>query len=382
MGRGGRGGGPGGGPGMPGGMDNMLRSAGAEDFISAVKKHVQPGNVIHIDDPMGGSMIVGVTGRWTSSGILRDVRSENGRAQPKDCDFRAVLSRGMGPGGGGGFGGRGGQSTASDPPAGFEKVFGNEFGSLYRNTAKVVHSRQPLKPDVGLALLAIIGLVGFVLVLVDFLPAGYKRGRAWAGAIGTLVVALCFIPLASTAIGEMRNPPVVSRGQDGEGRGFGPPGFGGPGFGGPGFGPGRFIGQAFLREADADKNGKVSPDEFHSLAERWFKAWDTGRKDYLEMGAVSQGLQSLMGQMPGPDGNMPPMGDSPGFGPEDFLARRIFIACDADADGKLTQKEMVEAFEKWFRQWDADSKGVLDAAALEKGLERILGAPPMFNDEI
>ena len=210
----------------------MLRSACAEDFINAVKDNVHPGDVIHIDDPMGGSMIVGVTGRWTSSGILRDVRSENGRAQPKDCDFKAVLSRGMGPGGGAGPGAPGGQSASQDPPANFEKVFGNEFGSLYRNTAKVDHSRQPLKPDVSLPLLAVIAMVGVLLVLIDFLPGTIKHGRLAAAAIGAIIVALCLLPLTSTAVAELQNPPSVSSTQGDGGPGFGPPGFGGPGFGG------------------------------------------------------------------------------------------------------------------------------------------------------
>ncbi|MGA2799218.1 MAG: EF-hand domain-containing protein [Thermoguttaceae bacterium] len=156
---------------------------------------------------------------------------------------------------------------------------------------------------------------------------------------------------------------------------------GGPEFGGPGFGPGQFIAQAFLREADTDKNGTVSLDEFRSLAGRWFKSWDTNRKGYLEFGEVTKGLQSIFEQSPGPDGNMPPMAGPPGFGPEDFLARRIFIACDASGDGKLTQEEMVGAFEKWFRDWDQGSKGSLDAAVLGNGLQRIFGPPPMFGDE-
>jgi hypothetical protein len=383
MGRGGRGGG--GGPGMPGGMDNMLRSAGAEDFITAVKEKVQLGDVIHIDDPMGGSMIVGVTGRWTTSGILRDVRSENGRAQPKDCDFKVTLSRGMGPGGGGGFGGRGGQSASQDPPSGFEKVFSNDFGSLYRNTAKVDHPRQTLKPDVSLLLLAVIAIVGFLLVLIDYLPVSIKHARPAAAAIGTIIVALCFLPLTNTAIGELRNPPSVSQarfdGGPGGGPGFGGPGFGGPGFGGQEFGPGQFIAQAFLREADTDKNGTVSLEEFRSLAGRWFKSWDANRKGYLELGDVSKGLQSIFEQSPGLDGNMPPPDRPPGFGPEEFLARRIFSACDSNGDGKLTQEEMAGAFEKWFRDWDQGSKGSLDAAALGNGLQRILGPPPMFGDE-
>jgi hypothetical protein len=382
MGRGGRGGG--GGPGMPGGMDNMLRNAGAEDFITAVKGNVPLGDVIHIDDPMGGSMIVGVTGRWTTSGILRDVRSENGRAQPKDCDFKIFLSRGMGPGGGGGgFGGRGGQTASQNPPSGFEKVFSNDFGSLYRNTAKVDHSRQPLKPDVSLLLLAVIASVGFLLVLIDYLPIDHqafsiKHARPAAAAIGTIIVALCLLPLTSTAIGELRNPPSASQARFNDGPGGGP-GFGGPGFGGQGFGPGQITAQAIVREADTDKNAAVSLEEFRSLAQRWFKSWDTGRKGYLELADVSKGLQSLLEQLPGPDGNMPPMDGPPGFGPSEFLAQRIIIACDSSGDGKLTQEEMVGAFEKWFRDWDQGSKGSLDAAALAAGLLRILGPPPMFD---
>jgi Ca2+-binding EF-hand superfamily protein len=387
MGRGGRGGG--GGPGMPGGMDNMLRSTGAEDFIAAVKENVHLGDVIHIDDPMGGSMIVGVTGRWTTSGILRDVRSENGRAQPKDCDFKVVLSRGMGPGGGGGFGAPRGQSASQDPPSGFEKVFSNDFGSLYRNTAKVDHPRQPLKPDVSLLLLSVIVIVGFLLVLIDYLPVSIKHARPAAAAIGTIIVALCFLPLTNTAIGELRNPPSVSQtrfdGGPGGGPGFGGPGggpgFGGPGFGGQGFGPGQFIAQAFLREADTDKNGTVSLDEFRSLARRWYKSWDTNQKGYLELGEITKGLQSIFEQSPGPDGNMPPMARPPGFGPGEFLARRIFIDCDSNGDGKLTQEEMVGAFEKWFRDWDQGSKGSLDATELGNGLQRILGPPPMFDGD-
>jgi len=46
--------------------------------------------------------------------------------------------------------------------------------------------------------------------------------------------------------------------------------------------------------------------------------------------------------------------------------------------GRLTREEMAAAFAKWFREWDEGSKGSLDAAALGKGLERLLGPPPAF----
>jgi hypothetical protein len=359
MGRGG-----GGGPGMPGGMD-MIHRTGAEDFFKAIKDNVHLGDVIHIDDPMGASLIVGVTGMWTSSGILRDVRSENGRAQPADCDFKAVLSGGMGPGGGGGFGNRGGQAASQDPPTGFQKVYKNDFGSLYQNTATVKHSREPLKPDVNLLLLTLIAIVGVLLLCIDFIPSKRSLIRPIAGAIGAIVVALCFLPLTNTAIGELRNPPSATQARWDDG-----PGFGGPG----GFGPGQFMAQAFFREADADKNGAASLDEFKTLAERWFKSWDADHNNNLSLDEVSKGLQSLVW----PDSNdpMPFAAGPPGAGPEDFVAQTIFTFCDSNGDGKLTKEELVEAFAKWFHEWDEGSKGSIDAAAIGKGLDRLFGPPP------
>ena len=92
---------------------------------------------------------------------------------------------------------------------------------------------------------------------------------------------------------------------------------------------------------------------------------------------VAQGLVSVLGPPPGMDGPMPMPDGPPGFGPGRFLADPIFSACDTNADGKLTREEMVGSFERWFHKWDEGSKGSLDAGALGRGLERILGPPPM-----
>jgi len=374
--------------GMPGGMAgmNLLTRDGAEDFFEAIKANVDPGDVIHIDDPPAASLLVGVTGRWTSSGMLRDVRSENGRVRPEECDFAAVLGGGMGmPGPGGPMGFR-------SLPSGFEKVFENDYGTLYRNPAKVEHAREPTKAEVSLPLLAGIGLVGVLLVLIDLVPVPRGLlGPAAAGA-GTLVVALCLVPLTRTAIGELRDPPSAPpRGGEG-GPGFGPPGFGGPGFGPPGFGPGQFLAPTFLREADADKSGAASLEEFKALAGHWFEGWDADRSGSLELGEVPRGLESVFGPPPGAGGPMAfpggpgplpggPAGSPGGFGPDVLLARRIFLDCDANGDGKVTREEMAAAFERWFRQWDEGSKGSLDAAALAAGLDRlVLGPPPVPGD--
>jgi hypothetical protein len=64
-----------------------------------------------------------------------------------------------------------------------------------------------------------------------------------------------------------------------------------------------------------------------------------------------------------------------------LLARRIFLECDANGDGKVTREEMVAAFARWFRQWDEGAKGSLDAAAIAAGLDRlVLGPPPAPGD--
>jgi len=362
--------GPGGmGPGGMGG-ENVLRRADAKEFFEAVRTNVEPGDVIQIDEGATGNLIAGATGRWTTSGILRDVRSENGRVRAEACDFAAVVGGGMGmPGPGGRMGSR-------TPPANFKKVFENDYGALYQNPEKVEHPREPRAADVNLPCLVVIAGVGFLLVLIDlWVRRAYVRPIA--GLVGTMAVAMCLVPLATTAIGELRNPPSVSS-QPWEGGRGGPPG-GGPGFGPPGSEQGLFLPQVFLREADADKNDAVSREEFLALAERWFRSWDVDRNGSLSLDEAAQGLQSMLGSPPGMEGPMPGPDGLPGFGPGRFLARPIFSACDANADGKLTRDEMVDRFDRWFREWDADAKGSLDAAAIARGLESILGPPPRFG---
>jgi hypothetical protein len=346
---------------------NLLRRPGAEDFFEAVRTNTTPGDVIYMADPASANLIAGATGRWTSSGILRDVRSENGQARPKQCDFAVVLGGGMGMPGP--FGPMGFSTLPSD----FEKVFENEYGTLSRNPAKVEHVRQPLAPEVSLARLAAIAMVGLLLVLVDLCPFRRPAVRPVAAAVGTIVAALCLLPLANTAIGELRHPPSAP-----PGRGEGPPGFGPPGFGGPGFGPGQFLAQSFLREADAGPGGTLSPAKFKALAARCFAKWDANRNGSLDFDEFALGLRSVLGPPPEAGGSTPSFGGPPpGFGPEVFLARPLFSACDSNGDGKVTREEMVAAFQRWFRQWDESSKGSLDAEALAKGLNRLLGVPEM-----
>lgn len=74
-----------------------------------------------------------------------------------------------------------------------------------------------------------------------------------------------------------------------------------------GFGPGMFLGPPLLKVADADKDQKVSKDEWVAQFGLWFKQWDKGNDDRLDGAELIAGLNAAFG---------PPLGQGPpGFGP-------------------------------------------------------------------
>lgn len=194
---------PGPGPGA-GGMD-LLRRPGAEEFFDAIHCNVTQGDVIFMHEPPAAALITGVTGRWTSSGMLSEVRSAEGPPQPQDCDFAVILQSG----------GRGRAPLRDNvrhlrpgAPPGFEKVFENEYGSLWRNPVRPQHNRQPGRASVPLPMLLVMLAAGLLLVTLDLLPAPWPRLRKLAPVVGAVVVAGCLLPLTRIAVGELRNPPT------------------------------------------------------------------------------------------------------------------------------------------------------------------------------
>ncbi len=81
----------------------------------------------------------------------------------------------------------------------------------------------------------------------------------------------------------------------------------GPGPGGPpgGFGPGMFLAPTFLKNADANSDEKVTAEEFHNLAGKWFSAWDKKNQGFVGEDELRDGLNSVI-TFPGPGG--PPGG--------------------------------------------------------------------------
>ena len=196
--------GPGPGPAGPGGMD-FIHQPGAESFFEAISRNTEPADVVFVPDPPVAALITGVTGRWTSNGMLSEVSLTERRPEPKDCDYIALVQPKRPPGP---LLGRPIRPPRPDAPAGYERVFENEFGSLWRNPVKLEHSRQPARPAVGLVTLCIIWAAGLFLVILDLRPVRRSGPLRLAVPICAAVVAACLFPVVRTAALEFQNPPV------------------------------------------------------------------------------------------------------------------------------------------------------------------------------
>lgn len=156
----------------------------------------------------------------------------------------------------------------------------------------------------------------------------------------TWTVHLKFTPEQWTAM----EPPQSERGPFGEfGGGPGPAGgrpFGGPGGpqgrgpGGPvGFGPSMILAPTFLKQGDQNHDGKLSNEEFHALAMKWFADWDKEKSGQLNADRVGSGLNTALVlpdfARPGPGG---PGGRGPGLFLQGPAGKRNGLAAAAGID--------------------------------------------------
>jgi spore coat protein CotH len=129
--------------------------------------------------------------------------------------------------------------------------------------------------------------------------------------------------------------------QGGGGGPFG--GRGGPG--GPGaFGPAMFVAPTFLKEGDQNQDGKLSKEEFHALAAKWFAAWDKEKRDKLNGDQLRDGLNSTLmppnfgpGGRGGPGG---PAGRGPGMNLQGQEGKRNGLASAAGIEFKYVHADM------------------------------------------
>jgi spore coat protein CotH len=100
--------------------------------------------------------------------------------------------------------------------------------------------------------------------------------------------------------------------------------FGGPG-GRPFFGPAMMVAPAFLK-GDADHDGKLSPDEFSALGEKWFSEWDKEKSGKINGAQLRAGLESLLGTTESGPGHPGGPGRGPGPGLQSAEGKRNGMA--------------------------------------------------------
>ena len=95
-----------------------------------------------------------------------------------------------------------------------------------------------------------------------------------------------------------------------------------------GFGPGTFLAPRILEAADANKDGRLSPEEAANGAARFVREADTSKKGSLDQGTLAEAINQHIGPPPG-SGPGGPMGQE----------RKLFKQFHKDADDRLDQQE-------------------------------------------
>ncbi len=98
------------------------------------------------------------------------------------------------------------------------------------------------------------------------------------------------------------------------------------------FGPGTFLAPRIVELADANKDGRMSPDEGARFAERFVREADRSGKGSIDAGALGQAINRNIG---------PP----PGFGPGGPIGaeRKLVKDFDKDGDGRLSRQDRLAA---------------------------------------
>ncbi|MSU79509.1 MAG: hypothetical protein EXS16_15635 [Gemmataceae bacterium] len=157
--------------------------------------------------------------------------------------------------------------------------------------------------------------------------------------------------------------------------GKGPPG----GFGkGPfGFGPGQQLAKPVMEQADTDKNGKLSRDEFRLAAGRLFKAAGGDGKTPVSHKELVETLERILPPPPGFGGFKPPPPPK-GFGPAKGIVGAMFKVLGSDPSQKVSRDEFLAGAEKLFKQWDKDNTGTIDERRLMEAINQVM-PPPQFG---
>jgi len=119
--------------------------------------------------------------------------------------------------------------------------------------------------------------------------------------------------------------------------------------------------QVAMRQADKDRNGTISPDEFREAMDKIFKEADVNRDGTLERNEINRANRALF-----------PAGDTTGQRPEAAAAnvRGRVPAQDKDGDGRISRSEWQGVPER-FKNMDKNGDGYLTREEMRQVAETL-----------
>ena len=163
--------------------------------------------------------------------------------------------------------------------------------------------------------------------------------------------------------GEPLTGSIIAPGQDQDGPSNGP----GP----QGFGPGTFFAPRILEEADANKDGRLSPGEAARAAEKLVRDAAPKKQGSVDTARTGDGRESVDWSTAEMVRTGPRATSAPGT-----FGARILEAADANKDGRLSRRGSAKAPSGSSGSWTGGKSESPDADALASAINRQMGPPP------
>ncbi len=174
---------------------DLIHRPGARAFFQVVRREVPERAVVFAEDPVLAAFLSGAAGRPASSGLLRDVLSYEAPAGLEDCEFAVTIpaTRRL--------------FRVREPLSGFQRIFRNAFGSLWKNERPPGRKVEVPPPVLPTGLLALLAAVLLATAAVDLAGPAALRRSPFIPLLAFAAVAACMAPVGAHALAELRCAP-------------------------------------------------------------------------------------------------------------------------------------------------------------------------------